>query len=209
MIEWIKNLRSTEKGKTLFKFILYMIFFLFVLCLVMITNAVKPPRKYYNNSSESRFVESVEEPLKELSYFEKQKKLYSGHYDFTYRIKGEYFAEYNGEFNDGKVVGYRETEDDLIKYSIEDGKVYLNEFTGKKEYDELYLNFEPTFFDLDGIFQKLNSASSKIEKNTDEKRYNYENLDGYTFVVTTDRLSIISIEIYNDTIKYEFVFDYR
>lgn len=210
MIEWIKELRSTEKGRVLFKFILYMVFFVAVMLLIVITNAVNPPRKQSGNSSESTTPESsFEEVKEELTYFEKQEKLHTGHYDFTYQIKGEKIAEYNGEYYNGNVVGYRETEDDLIKYSIENGIVYLNELTGKTEYNDLYLDFCQEFFDLKKLFQKLNSTSSKIEKNGDEKWYKYENIDGYSFVICTSKEGIETIEIYDDSIKYSFSFDYR
>lgn len=208
MIEWIKELRSTERGRALFKLILYMIFFGAVLFLVVFTNAVHPPKKASSSSTQSSPVEKPSESPKEKTYFDKQEVLYTGQYDFTYRIESDKIVEYIGEYNAGHVIGYRETDDDLIKYSIEEGVTYLHSFGSKTEYDELYLTYDAGLFDFKNLFKKLNSSTANIEKNGVEKRYTYQNIDRYTYIISTDEECIDTIEIFNESTKYEFAFDY-
>lgn len=206
MFKKIKKLRSTERGKVLFKFMLYMIFFAFVVVLAIATGAAKSP--YMNYSGESNEEESMVESRPELTYFDKQKRLLFDKYDFTYKITGLMNIEYNGTYDKGTVDGFKETEDDLLRYVIENGKVYTVLLGEKSEYDKLYEGLDATLFEFDDLFMKLNQTSSTISKSSDSKIYHYADLDGRDFLVTTNDESITKINIVDSGILYEFIFKY-
>lgn len=205
MIEWIKNLRSTEKGRTLFKFILYMFFFVIVLILVVIANGMDSPYIRQNNSTNISKESSTQK--KELTYFEKQRILLEGKYDFIYNIEGPININYMGTYNNKNVEGFKESEDNLIRYSIENGIIYKKSLTSKSEYDELYIGLEENLFDLENIFLKLNSNMAVIRQEEDKKIYEYE-LDNKKYKVTTDYDGIIEITITFDVYTYKYTFQY-
>lgn len=205
MFEWIKNLRSTEKGRTLFKFILYMVFFTSVVLLIIITNAVTPPRQTTRHASSS--LVTTPEKKEELSYPEKQEKLLKGTYDFYYKITSNRIIEYTGSFANGKVEGFRETEDELIRYTIEDGVVYKKDIQESLPYEELYLDLDSTLFDFTTLFAKLNSTGAQIIRNGEEKIYNYQ-LDDYTYKISTNANTITAIDINTKTDQYSYTFEY-
>lgn len=208
MIEWFKNLRSTEKGKKFFKLALYMIFLFFVFLICIFANSL--PSSEVQNAS-SILVESKEviiEEDKERTYLEKQQVLTEGKYEFNYKVMGPKEVTYYGSFAGGRVDGLKETDGDLIRYSIEAGIVYIHSFNDKEPYDLLYEGLDPELFDFKNLFAKLNSSSAKIEKTEQEKIYNYESLDEYTYKVITDDDAIEEIDIVGKEANYTFTFDY-
>lgn len=209
MLEKVKKLRSTERGRTIFKLALYMIFFIFVIVLVFVAKSMGGPYMYVPTGNESEESRSEESSPKTLSFYEKQKKLLEGSHDFDYKISGPVKLEYYGHYEKGRVDGFKETEDDLIKYSIEDGKIYLSKFGQKEEYDSLYEGLDERYFNLENLFRELNKTSSTIESESESKIYNYNTLDNRERIrVYTDDAGIFFIRIEADSIVYELNFKY-
>lgn len=211
MIEWIKNLRSTKRGRAAFKLFLYMIFLGFVLIIVgfgTAANNSKIKSSQSESKEDSNINSETEESSIELTYLEKQNKLISNNYKFTYTIMGLTEAVFEGEFKDGVVDGIKETDDMLIHYTIENGIIYKNNLKEKQEYTELYNKLDSRLFDFASLFEILNQASSIIEKNSTNKTYNYENINDYYIIVTTTPTEIIEINIKNENIEYNFKFQY-
>lgn len=206
MREWIKNLRSTEKGRTVFRLFLYMLFFIFVLVLVFVSGAARTP-VVPNDPESSSLVDSTA-ITEELSYLDKQKKFENNDYDFEYEITGSMTREYAGSKESEIIEGYRLTEDEIIKYSIEDGIVYKKTVGSKIVMEDLYKDLDATLFDFESLFSKLNATKSRIEKIEDEKIYYYEETDVGRVVVYTDEKEIEKIEIDQDSIKYTMTFEF-
>lgn len=205
MFEFIKKLRSTEKGRTLFKFLLYMAFFVFVLILAITSGATKGETPKNTSSKESESIEHSEE--RAISYFEKQKKLYSSKYEFSYTYKGEKNINFYGEVDAGNVDGFKETDAELIHYTIENGVVYQKKMDEKVVIENLYEGMDASLFDLKGLFDKLNANNATIESGDDKKTYSYK-LDDYSYKVTTNREAITKIDISSEVDYYEFNFEY-
>lgn len=213
MIDKIKELRSTEKGKTLLKFILYMIFLFFVIIICAVGGRNNPTLSSSSNSSDE--AESGEIVQKELTYFDKQLLLYKGKYKFVYSVTGANVnIVYTGEYDSGNTSGYKETSEELIRYSIEDNIVYKHNLKSQEPYELLYDGVDEKLFDFKTVFSKLNSSSSQIEKKDEQKIYTYSDLDGYDYVIVTDKYNILSITVSSNvlvssnTFKYEFKFTY-
>lgn len=204
MKESIKKLKETKKGRALLKLSLYMIFLAFVFILIIVANSLEDP--YPKRTSSSTETESHREE-KTLTYLDKQKKLTEGEYEYTYNITGSAFIIYMGEFKNKVETGYKETEDDLVKYKIKNGITYRTFLNQEEEYDGLYEGLDENLFDLKTLFETLNSESATIENNKDTKIYKY-NLDGKNFEITTDKDSITNIKIIDNTITYDFSYEY-
>ncbi len=207
MIEWIKELRSTERGRTLFKFILYMIFFTTVFLLILIVSRTSEPYVQGNNSkSSTNFIESTSK--KTYTYLDKQNKLIHGKYDFIYNVSGPKEVIYMGTYNEGEVDALRETDDDVIRYSIESGKIYLRKLSSKEEYADLYNGLNSELFNMESLFGKLNMASATIDNTLENKTYNYENVDGIKVQVVTNDEEITEINIWEGEYIYKFSYEY-
>ena len=212
MKKWIDELKKTEKGKILLKFMGYMAFFVFVIILVVVANANQKNDnleiKNESNIEENKNT-SEESTTENLTYLDKQKKLYEGKYEFNYTVTGELNVTYTGTFDNGTVEGYKETEEELVRYSIEDGVTYKVKLNKKEEYDKLYEGLDANLFDFRQLFDKINSTSAIIDRYKEEKTYTYDGIDGYHIVVTLSDIEIDKIEINNDVLTYTFTFDYN
>lgn len=207
MKEKYKKLKESPNGKSIIKLGFYfaflgVVFVLLIIASAMGTSFTDTPRK----ESESTSKEELE--VKSLTYFEKQQVLYEGEYGFTYKVDGDVTVYYTGDYNKGTVDGFKETNDELIRYRIEDGKVYSISLDSKTEYDRLYEGLDEELFDFEKLFAKLNENSVNIQGSGDDKTYNYNNLDGKNYSISTSKTGIDSIIIKDDSKTYDFSFEY-
>ncbi len=203
MIEWLKNNHNTERGKLIIKFSLYMIFFIFVFLLVVTSNAsLGSPKKNINSSLDNS------NGLKEITYLEKQKKLLYDKYSFIYKIIGAENITFTGTYENFIVRGYKETVDNIIKFSIENNIVYVENLESREEYNDLFEGLDPTLFDLDNLFKRLNKATPTINKNQDNKDYMYDDIDGNYIIVKTNKDSIYEIQVNKEAMEYTFSYSY-
>lgn len=210
MFTWIKELRSTEKGKTIFKFSLYLLFFFFVIVLCLVGGAMKGPTASSNNSSyeESRPQEESHTVKTTLTYFEKQKILYEGKYTFEYEIvSDEIKVSFLGDYDAGQVNGFKEDENELIYYTIEDGIAYKVAFTDKTPIENIYAGLDRKLFDYKELFALLNGTSATISKEGNKKIYTYK-IAERVYKVTSDLDNIEKIEISSSRENYVLKFRY-
>ncbi len=205
MIEWIKELRSTERGRTLFKFILYMIFFVAVFLLILIVSRTNNLYLTWNNSSSSSVEESTSKKV--YTYLDKQNELISGKYEFVYNITGPKEYVFMGDYDNGQVDAIRESDDEIIRYSIEDGVVYLKKLSSKEEYTSLYEGLNSQLFDLKSLFSKLNMNSATIYNTLENKTYIYDNVEGKKAQVIANEEKIIEIDIWDGEYTYKFTYE--
>ena len=209
MIQRIKDLRSTEKGKALFKLGLYFTFFFFVMLLCVVAGRVKGPHaEVMQNESKmesKREVESHEE--KELTYFEKQ-ELFDGKYNFEHTISlGEKKINFVGEYDRGLVDGFKEDGKSLIHFKIEQGISYKVELFEKEPIDDLFDGMDESLFDFKALFKILNGSSATIVRDGDDKTYNYTIGDNsYEVVAGKKFIKKIKVTAGNDV--YEFGFEF-
>ncbi len=207
MIDWIKKMRETERGRTLLKFILYMTFLAFVFVLYFVSRIPITPTERMDKDSSDLESTIPKEETKELTYYQKQEKLKIEEYEFTFTCqKGETITFY-GKYRDGKIEGLKETKTDLIKYVVEEGNYYRQNGDQLEEYEDLYEGLNENVLDVQKLFQLLNENSAKIERRDEEKIYTYI-LENGTYKVITDREHITKIEVTNDLESYDLEFSY-
>lgn len=216
MINWIKEMQSTERGKIVLKFSLYLLFFFFVIILCVVAGAMGGFDSTSKGGLESGESVQKEESKREesmdakdsLTYFEKQKLLYEGKYEFVYKIKTENEEiSFLGENDRGKESGFRETEGELIYYVVEEGTAYKINVAEKEKIEDLYLGHDKDMFNFELLFSRLNSTTAIIERVDDKKIYSYVRA-GKNFRVTTNEFSIERIEINFDNTLYDLQFEF-
>lgn len=202
----IKEFKKTEKGKALLKLSMYMVFLIIVIIILIIGNRT-PARK--SNMKDSKESQNVEQIQNNLTYFEKQEKLYQETYEFTYKITtADKKITFIGKHEPDKIEGIKETEDELIRYSIEEGRIYRLKLSSKEEYKNLYEGLDEELFSLKDLFTKLNSIEMRVDLEEGFKKYKYTEYNGYDITVTTNELEISNIYIIKDNITYDFNFEY-
>lgn len=200
--EWKKD----PKGKSKIQFSGYMIFFLFIIALVVITGNYKAEDiAIINDEKQSPKEETNETPT---SYLEKEQLLINGEYDYTFTITGEEKIIFTGECRDKIRTGFKQSEDGIIKYRENKDDVVLLNVKGEESYSGLYDNLDRKLFDFDNLFNLLNRENATIDKTTNSIIYTYH-LEEYDYIVKTGTKTIDEIDISKDNIEYIFTFTYR
>lgn len=200
----IKKLRSTEKGNAAFKLGVECLFIVFVLFIIVTGN-----NKSQNNVKD--LIDSGESKMEsktEYTYLDKENKLKSGTYSYTFDITGSLKVKYSGKYTNGNAEGYREDSSNIIKYSIENNTVYKVDMDNKTPYTDLYVGLDANLFDYNYLFDTLNSKSAIIDNKDNDITYTYENINGYNIVVKMDNENINEIVIKSDALTYDFKYTY-
>lgn len=210
MIRWIKELRSTERGKTLFKFSLYLLFFFFVIILCLVAGAMEGPSTNYSKDTsyrDSTNSHEKEEADKAKTYFEKQ-ELFKGKYEYNYEIVlKEKTVHFIGKYDFGKSEGFKEDEQSLIHYIIEEGTTYKVNIGSREEITNLYEGLDESLFDFEKLFIKLNDTSALIDRTDDLKTYSYT-LENRTYKIVTNEAYIEKIDISDGETQYHLEFQF-
>ena len=196
------ELKQTKKGREIIKLIVYLSFIFIFFLLVLIAGATK---------KKSIVIPKVQESIEsktEVTYLDKQKKLYEGKYSFAYEISGEISIKYNGTFDNGVVTGFKEDSMGIIKYKIKDGIVYNIKMDNEEPYDKLYDGLDVSLFDFNNLFNNLNTKNATINDKDGNKSYDYKDINGYDINVVLDDNNIKEIIISNESLKYDFSFNY-
>ena len=198
-----KEMKKTEKGKSIIKLIAYLAFILILIIAMIISGTGKTNNKAANSVKKESY-----ESVKDITYKEKEERLYTNSYDFRYIISGAVNITYFGTYKDDVTTGYKEDNTGIIKYTIIDGNRYKIENGENVLYEGLYEGLDETLFNFESMFTTLNSNKAKIKSKDNIKEYFYENIDGYNYTITMDDTYINEIKIENNSLKYYFSFNY-
>ncbi len=184
-------------------------FFMLVLILVIGTNSNEKDYSKYEGATQDVFKPVYKEEEKEnITFLEKQKKLYEGTYEFEYVITGAINIKYSGKYENMVTTGYKESSSETLKYKIENGVTYKVLIDKEEEHSGLYMGLNEELFDFKTLFSKLNTKSTIIDRGETSKTYTYENIDGNKIVILLNDKEINKIVIENADLKYEFTFKY-
>ena len=196
-----KNFWKTDKGNSLIKLVLWLLFVLF-LVMVFAFNE----NKIEKNEEEKKVEEQVVETEIFKPYDEMQKNILSNGYQYTYEIIGTDFKfTYTGSVCNNKNIGFKESNAEIIKYFIKDGMHYQVKLDTLEQINNLYENIDSSFLDINLLFNNLKNNLYKVIKSGDTRTINY-NKDGYQVSVNTSLDNITQINIESDNIKYNLYF---
>ena len=202
-IKKYNELKKTERGKSVIKLTRYLVF-IFVLILALIISGTGKPN---NKASQNVKKESYESKV-DITYKDKQEKLFTNNYDFKYVITGAINVKYTGSFTNGVIEGYKEDENGIIKYKVVDGTSYQVNGGETTAYEGLYEGLDASLFNFQSVFGNLNTNKAKIVEKNKAKEYYYEIVDGYNYSIIMDDKHINEIKIENESLKYDFSFKY-
>ena len=201
-----QNFWETDKGNSLIKMGLWLIFIVFLIIVFAFKENESANTIQENNPNEVEEQGKQEEVLTFKTYFEMQSNLQFGSYEYIYEITGTDFKYiYTGSVCNNKNLGFKESEDEVIKYLIKDNKYYQVNLDTLEEIDNLYENINSSFLDINMLFNNLKSTLYGIEKNGNVRTITY-NKGEYLVSVDTDLENITDIKIVSDGINYNFHF---
>lgn len=190
---------QTERGKSLIKLGLWLIFILAIIIFA-----------YTNKNDET--VNNVNKEIEEKETYEFKKydemidSLLNSNYEFNYDIvidKNNYL--FNGTKCNNEVLGYKESNMGIVKYYISDNtyQVILNNLV---PIENLYENIDTNYLDLNILFNNLNEYLYNIEKNEDTRVITYKK-EGYQVKVTTNLDNVTNINIVVDNNTYNLSYN--
>ena len=190
---------QTERGKSLIKLGLWMIFILAIIIFA-----------YTNKNDETVNNENKEIEEKEIYEFKKYDEminsLLNSNYEFNYDIViSDTNYLFNGTKCNNEVLGYKESNVGIIKYYISDNtyQVILKDLV---PIENLYENIDINYLDLNILFNNLNEYLYNIEKNEDTRVITYKK-EGYQVEVITDLENITNINIVVDNNTYNLSYN--
>ncbi len=150
-----------------------------------------------------------------LSYTEKLNALALEDYTFLYTIlNGTYKVQFEGQKENNIVTGYKQDENEIIKYQIENQKIYQVLLDKKIETSKLYDNIDASLLDLNyiiGILKQVNENDIIITEEETETSYDYnltKDEEALEITVIEDHDGINKIEITRDNEKYTLQYFY-
>lgn len=209
----IKELNSTPRGKAILKLIGWIIFFTVLFIFAFVSSLVAPKK------SEPKEPVKISEKEVTLTIYDDLKHLFNSNFEYQYDIvlkeevipletasddskTLETHIYFNGKVNNNIEEGYKETDDGITKYYIDNTGVYEVTINNKVLTTDLYKDLEEKYFNRTELLHIL----SKINYDKNENIYSFKSdMIEYQIEVENDLISkIIIIEqnkIYNFTYK--------
>lgn len=191
---------ETKEGKATIKFATWMIF----IVILIIVFAINGNNEQKNDTKENNNVKEEISSFK--NYEEMVSDLLKSCYNYNFKVTSlENTVIYNGTISNNEDIGYKETSEEIIKYTIIDGitsRIILDKTT---EITNLYDEEDKAFLNIENLFNNLKNYLYSVKKNETKREINY-NKDGYQVLVKTDLENITEILITNATKTYELQF---
>ncbi len=185
-----------------------MVLFLWILILTLLIGIVS----IANQVSPKKVNESIQDKNRKISE-ENWLALQRDNYAFTYTIvKQDETIKYEGKVQNGITKGYRERQDGIISYTIEEGIAYENLVNQKKAISTLYENINSNFlnvFFLQKIVNDIPGENTDILEENDKITYEYKtsiDQEQIKIIVIMSEIQIQSITIETESEMYYLVF---
>lgn len=179
----IKEMKKTTKGTAILKLIGWGIFFFIIFVFWVIASFTYSPSKMENAKPDNNITDQEEQkPIidKEKEYIKLLEDLERSNYDYKYEITindSKYI--YNGKKENNIEQGYKESNNGIIKYYIDDTGIYEETTTNKIPITNLYENIEEDNLNINKIIEIL---QDKTFKNSPTVEFNYP-----TYLVETEK----------------------
>lgn len=194
MKDFLKKLWSTPKGKAIIKLSVYIIFIIFVIVFINISQSLGKIEK-----------ESVKYE-KDITIQDMKDNLLKNNYKYVYTINNnDQKIVYSGERLKDEEIGTKETVNETIKYYVDGNEYYQLKMGDKVSIDNLYDNIDINLLDSEYIINLIKDKSTIIDKKDKLKEYNYnfsiEDKD-ISISLFTNEKEIVEIDISHNDITY-------
>lgn len=161
-----------------------------------ISNTVEEPKTNETTKPEENKPEDQEDNTT-ITYQEKLHDLINNGYTFEYIItKNGEKIKYEGIKSQNKMEGYKQTVDGIIKFKIENQKVYQVLLDKIVEYGHLFDDIDASLLDLSNIMNLINQIRESDIIVTEEDQTTY-----YTYHVTNEENLEITIAEQKENIQ--------
>lgn len=183
---------------------LWFLFFIIVFLILGIISLFTP-NKEVNPPIKEETKEEV--PANIVNLLENLK---NSNYQFNYTVtNNESTITYNGNCENGEIIGYFENGEGIKKYTVKDGIYYQIIKEERIEDINLISDFDKPNLDINTIIEKIKEYEKNLEPLQEENVYTYDFLNDvgiYKIQVTVTDSLISKIGIQADTTYYELAF---
>lgn len=203
--EFLKKCWKDPRWHSLLVLMIWIISLALLMGIVSIVNQFSPKKEVEK--------QEIREENNKKTYEEKWEDLLNGNYAFTYIIaKGNETIKYEGNVKEDKTTGYRERNDGIIKYEIENNKHFQILVDEKIEITNLYENVEENFLNPSSIYERIKKIpveNTDILEETENTIYKYstqveEEEIKIQVIATNTQIKNITIEKLKETYQLEF-----
>lgn len=215
----IMEMKKTPKGLAILKLIGWVIFFVFLFLFCYISSLISSVAPKENNSPALELNPPILEnnpsldnenfTMNDLIILEQ--KLLNNSYHYLYEITiNENKYIFNGEQTSIN-TGYKETNEGIVKYYIDETGIYQETPTSKIPINNLYENLNSNYFDLTYVFGTINTLEltkdlTNAELDSIYKLEDEENI--YQIKIANDNIIELKITSKTNNYIYDINFNY-
>lgn len=202
-----RTFKELWQDKRMHAVIVLGLWFLFFIIVFLILGIISlfTPNKEVNPSIKEETKEEV--PANIVNLLENLK---NSNYQFNYTVtNNESTITYNGNCENGEIIGYFENGEGIKKYTVKDGIYYQIIKEERIEDINLISDFDKPNLDINTIIEKIKEYEKNLEPLQEENVYTYDFLNDvgiYKIQVTVTDSLISKIGIQADTTYYELAF---
>lgn len=202
-----RTFKELWQDKRMHAVIVLGLWFLFFIIVFLILGIISlfTPNKEVNPPIKEETKEEV--PANIVNLLENLK---NSNYQFNYTVtNNESTITYNGNCENGEIIGYFENGEGIKKYTVKDGIYYQIIKDELIENTTLISDFDKPNLDINTIVEKIKEYEKNLEPLQEENVYTYDFLNDvgiYKIQVTVTDSLISKIGIQADTTYYELAF---
>ena len=196
----LKEAWKEPRKKAGIKLLSYLIFFLILFLLAFITNQINKTNNNINKEPDK--TTKVTD-----TYINKLNSLLTDKYNIEYTLNNEEkVLKIEGVLNNNQINGYLEYDNTIKKIVIKDNNIY--EIVNDVE-NIINLDYDISLLNLNNLITllKSNSPIKEVKDNISKYTYNVKYKDLSLNIVVSMENYIKEIDITNETLKYNLIFD--
>lgn len=197
---YLKEALKDPRKKAGIKLLSYLIFFLILFLLAFITNQINKTNNNINKEPDK--TTKVTD-----TYINKLNSLLTDKYNIEYTLNNEEkVLKIDGVLNNNQINGYLEYDNTIKKIVIKDSNIY--EIVSDVE-NVINLDYDISILNLNNLITllKSNSPIKEVKDNISKYTYNVTYKDLSLNIVVSMEDYIKEIDITNETLKYNLIFD--
>lgn len=197
---YLKEAWKDPRKKAGIKLLSYLIFFLILFLLAFITNQINKTNNNINKEPDK--TTKVTD-----TYINKLNSLLTDKYNIEYTLNNEEkVLKIDGVLNNNQINGYLEYDNTIKKIVIKDSNIY--EIVNDVE-NIINLDYDISILNLNNLITllKSNSPIKEVKDNISKYTYNVTYKDLSLNIVVSMEDYIKEIDITNETLKYNLIFD--